>query len=284
MRVILQIDNQGELGRKSWAKSGERITVGRSDRADFVVANDPRMSDAHFVIVCTESEARIRELGSVSGTSVNGKKIVDTVLRDGDVIRAGTTSFVVSIDGLRGSPAPPIVERIPAGETAGPKASQTELVQIGSSPLQPHSPSYCGGWTFGTVPEDWETVDDFAIKRIGNDTFPSNVVLIHEALDAQSTLADYIGRQLEMMQTQFQGLEVGTQSAATVAGAEEAVTLDIRYSLSSDMQIIQRQIYAQRDNSVGVATFTTTSTQRQHDQASFETIAKSLRLGSLPNT
>ena len=55
------------------------------------------------MLLLDESTLRIRDLGSKSGTFVNGRTIRpsdgEIVLLDGDLITAGGTSFVIEIEG-----------------------------------------------------------------------------------------------------------------------------------------------------------------------------------------
>jgi pSer/pThr/pTyr-binding forkhead associated (FHA) protein len=82
----------------SWIRRGQTLTVGRTgEQVDMAVRTDARMSGTHFQLVHDDTGCRIRDLNSRNGTILNGEKITDALLRDGDVIRAGQTTFGVSI-------------------------------------------------------------------------------------------------------------------------------------------------------------------------------------------
>jgi hypothetical protein len=69
-----------------------RTLVGRGPEADLQV-NDPKASRKHASIFFTGSEFRVRDESSVNGTSLNGSKVVEYVIRDGDQLRVGDTVF-----------------------------------------------------------------------------------------------------------------------------------------------------------------------------------------------
>jgi hypothetical protein len=60
---------------------------------------DPHMSARHFVMVCHDGHCRIRDLDSTNGTFLNGAKISEATLNDGDRIEAGRSTFHVRVRG-----------------------------------------------------------------------------------------------------------------------------------------------------------------------------------------
>ncbi|HEY7037549.1 MAG TPA: DUF2169 domain-containing protein, partial [Methylomirabilota bacterium] len=76
-------------------RDGDVVEVGRTAHPGGV--EDPHMSARHFAVVCAETGCRVRDLKSTNGTFVNGVLISETVLRDGDRITAGTSTFVVRL-------------------------------------------------------------------------------------------------------------------------------------------------------------------------------------------
>jgi len=71
--------------------------VGRTNRADVVVPEDPHLSGVHFCIHFFGDRVLIQDLKSRNGTFVNGAKIDSVQLEDGDIIVAGRTRFQVDI-------------------------------------------------------------------------------------------------------------------------------------------------------------------------------------------
>jgi pSer/pThr/pTyr-binding forkhead associated (FHA) protein len=77
------------------------MTIGRAPE-NSVHVTDQKFSRKHFQIVKDGEYYRVKDLGSTNGTRVNGEKVASKILRVGDVIRVGGTSFIY--DG----PCPPL--------------------------------------------------------------------------------------------------------------------------------------------------------------------------------
>ena len=98
MRVILEIGTGALAGTKIPLKPGQPFRIGRTPKADHTFPDDKLMSGLHFVIECTEKGCRIRDLNSSNGTFLNGKKVAEATLQNGDEIVAGRTKFLVRIE------------------------------------------------------------------------------------------------------------------------------------------------------------------------------------------
>ncbi|MCA9151039.1 MAG: DUF2169 domain-containing protein [Planctomycetales bacterium] len=75
-------------------RDGMRCTVGRTPRAQVVLAHDPELSSLHFSIECLPGSVVLRDCQSTNGTFVNDQRISEHRLTNGDQIRAGRTRFV----------------------------------------------------------------------------------------------------------------------------------------------------------------------------------------------
>lgn len=113
MRATLEIVSGPHSGRKLVVRSGYVVQVGRTEWADFVLPEDGQLSGVHFVVECGPRDCRLRDLQSANGTRVNGKKIAEASLGEGDQVDAGQTRFVVHVEDA----APPTVS-LPADPTA----------------------------------------------------------------------------------------------------------------------------------------------------------------------
>ena len=81
------------------------VVVGRDPRCDISDA-DPELSRRHAEFVVTGETVRVRNLSTSNGIAVNGRDVVDQVLRDGDIVRiAGLTITLVTSGAV---PAPEI--------------------------------------------------------------------------------------------------------------------------------------------------------------------------------
>jgi pSer/pThr/pTyr-binding forkhead associated (FHA) protein len=99
MRVILEVIAGPELGRIVRMAEHELRQFGRTDWADVSFPADVRMSQVHFALETDVELCRIRDLESANGIEVNGERVAEHVLADGDKIVAGTTTFRVRIEG-----------------------------------------------------------------------------------------------------------------------------------------------------------------------------------------
>ena len=74
---------------------GECMTVGRSKTCDLPVPMDRKMSRSHFSVYCESTHIVIRDLDSTNGTFVNGARVSERRIHNGDQISAGMTCFLV---------------------------------------------------------------------------------------------------------------------------------------------------------------------------------------------
>jgi class 3 adenylate cyclase len=78
-------------GRERIPLAGRRVTVGAEPSNDLCLDHDRTVSRVHGVFELYANAWGLRDLGSRNGTFVNGKRISECLLRDGDEIRLGTT-------------------------------------------------------------------------------------------------------------------------------------------------------------------------------------------------
>jgi pSer/pThr/pTyr-binding forkhead associated (FHA) protein len=71
---------------------GEKLTIGRVEGVDLVL-DDKGCSRRHCEIVKEAAGYVLRDLGSSNGTQVNGEKVTERALADGDTIRIGNASL-----------------------------------------------------------------------------------------------------------------------------------------------------------------------------------------------
>jgi hypothetical protein len=97
VRLVLEmLAPHGSVERLE-ARPGEVIQIGRTLPLGADVLRDPHMSSRHFAVACEDEQCRIRDLGSTNGTFVNGTKISEATLKDGDRIEAGRSTFIVRL-------------------------------------------------------------------------------------------------------------------------------------------------------------------------------------------
>jgi len=72
----------------------DSLTIGRS-RSNSIVLDDMLVSRRHVVITADDEGLLLRDLGSRNGTFVNGRRVEQTLLHEGDRIGIGASTFEV---------------------------------------------------------------------------------------------------------------------------------------------------------------------------------------------
>lgn len=104
MLVVLLTQSSRMQSQRIQLRANQVAQFGRSDWADFSFV-DPAMSEIHFEVRFNANGCHVRNLSNDAGTFVNGAEIEQVVtVYHGDVVRAGETSFTVSIEGEAGRP------------------------------------------------------------------------------------------------------------------------------------------------------------------------------------
>ena len=88
---------------KSYPMRSITMAIGRSDQCEISV-KDGSMSGRHAEVTKINGEIRVRDSGSANGVWLNGERITDAELFDGDVIRLGQTSIRVDVVGGKKRP------------------------------------------------------------------------------------------------------------------------------------------------------------------------------------
>jgi serine/threonine protein kinase len=98
MGVVLRVTSGPHTGQEHLLDQRGIFVVGRSSQAGFSMQEDRLLSREHFVIEVDSSLCSLKDLGSTNGTKVNGLRVEAAPLRDGDVITAGDSAFIVQLD------------------------------------------------------------------------------------------------------------------------------------------------------------------------------------------
>ena len=89
MLVILEATAGPIAGRKIEIRAGSILRLGRTPKSDYAIGEDSYLSSQHFAVEYDGTQCRIRDLGSSNGTFVNGERISEIVVREGDSVVAG---------------------------------------------------------------------------------------------------------------------------------------------------------------------------------------------------
>jgi pSer/pThr/pTyr-binding forkhead associated (FHA) protein len=95
--ITLQMQWGSEWGKKFRVAAGQSVTIGRSLGCDIPFVHDVYISRAHFSLDWQGISCWIHDLNSRHGTFLNGRKVNNAVLSDGDTIRVGWTTLVVRL-------------------------------------------------------------------------------------------------------------------------------------------------------------------------------------------
>jgi len=108
MRLLLEIRSGPNAGTQIPLTPGQPLRIGRTNKAEHAFLNDARMSGVHCAFECDARGCRVRDLNSSNGTFLNGARIKESSLTNGDEIRAGNTVIVFRIVAQESlAPAPP---------------------------------------------------------------------------------------------------------------------------------------------------------------------------------
>jgi hypothetical protein len=77
--------------------SGSKVVLGRSRECDIVVS-DPNVSRRHAELRRDDGRWSIVDLGSTNGIKVNGRRVSDATLREGDRVTLGVTDLTFELD------------------------------------------------------------------------------------------------------------------------------------------------------------------------------------------
>jgi hypothetical protein len=97
VEILLELRSGPNAGAKIPLTLGQRLRIGRSPKIDHAFPDDKLMSSLHFAIDYSEKGCRLLDLQSSNGTFLNGARVKEATLANGDQIRAGNTVFIIRI-------------------------------------------------------------------------------------------------------------------------------------------------------------------------------------------
>jgi hypothetical protein len=105
------------------------VSIGRSDQCDIAV-KDGSMSGKHAEVSKVNGEIKVKDAGSANGIYVNGEKVEEAELFDGDILRLGQTSIRVDIVGGKVRPGSGMSPKLAVGIIVGALALAAAAVAI----------------------------------------------------------------------------------------------------------------------------------------------------------
>ena len=97
MIVVLRVTAGPHVGQEYVFDRHDTFVVGRSSQVHFPVPDDRFLSRDHFLIEFNPPVCFLKDMGSTNGTKVNGQRVAEARLHDGDVIEAGKSAFVIQV-------------------------------------------------------------------------------------------------------------------------------------------------------------------------------------------
>ncbi|MGC2814967.1 MAG: FHA domain-containing protein [Candidatus Acidiferrum sp.] len=131
MGILLEIKAGPLAGKKISIVTGQTLTFGRAEgRAEIALPHDTFMSGVHFAVECGPQGCRVQDRKSSNGTFLNGARIKDAMLANGDEIKGGQTVFSVKIvpDAKLASEAPSVRAAPPV--PVAPPAQEPKLLAV----------------------------------------------------------------------------------------------------------------------------------------------------------
>lgn len=132
-RLILEVRLGPRRGTKVALGPGQAVSVGRTDACDLIVPEDGKLSPRHFLVTWDGSAARVEDLGSATGTQLNGETRPAAELGHGGWIRAGETDFTIHVEAR--TPAPP------EEDEPEPDQEREDEPPLSPFPTEPGAPS-----------------------------------------------------------------------------------------------------------------------------------------------
>jgi hypothetical protein len=90
----------GTTGESAYPIASRSVVIGRAEECELRLA-DPGASRKHAEIRRNDDDVTISDLGSTNGTLVNGERVDQAALQDGDEITIGETTFAFRAPGAR---------------------------------------------------------------------------------------------------------------------------------------------------------------------------------------
>lgn len=97
MQVTLRVLSGPHVGRSFVFNQHDTFLIGRSEAAHLCLPDDRYFSRNHCILEIAPPRCFLRDLGSLNGTYVNGQKVQEAYLRNGDRVQGGQTVLGVEV-------------------------------------------------------------------------------------------------------------------------------------------------------------------------------------------
>ncbi|MFO0588862.1 MAG: DUF4123 domain-containing protein [Polyangiaceae bacterium] len=100
-RLIVEVRGGRAGSTKTVIAPGQTRSFGRTELADVAIPHDETLGGVHFDLTWDGAKCRLRDRRSLSGTELDGARVLTARVPHGGWIRAGKTDFVVLEEGRR---------------------------------------------------------------------------------------------------------------------------------------------------------------------------------------
>jgi serine/threonine-protein kinase len=107
MGVVLRVTGGCHQGQEFLIDRAGHYIVGRASYADFALSRDSMLSREHFQMEVEPPFCHLVDLGSTNGTKVNQLRVERVRLREGDLVTAGDSAFMVHFTSSEQQPGSP---------------------------------------------------------------------------------------------------------------------------------------------------------------------------------
>jgi hypothetical protein len=97
MKVTLRVLSGPHVGRAFTFDQHDTFLIGRSDSAHLCLPDDRFFSRNHCILEINPPRCFLRDLGSTNGTFVNGQRVQEAFLHNGDQVQGGQTVLAVEV-------------------------------------------------------------------------------------------------------------------------------------------------------------------------------------------
>jgi len=139
-----------------------------------------------------------------------------------------------------------------------------------------------GKWTVTAMPAGWIYIAGFGIKQMvaTPGTVAASVGVGEDKLDDEGALAEYIEKQMKLIEGRLKEVKCAGPRAVQFAGADEAHLLFVRHRMESGRNMLHAQTYVRTGWWLGIVTLTTLEEQLGVVRADYDSFLKGLRIGA----
>ena len=126
MQLVLEVLEGPHAGAVFQFDRHDTFVAGRAETAHLCLRDDPHFSRHHFLLEFDPPHCYLRDLGSRNGTFVNGERVKQSFLNNGDIISGGRTRIQFQVQAADGPLAHSSVTCLACGKTALQTVAQPE--------------------------------------------------------------------------------------------------------------------------------------------------------------